>query len=562
MVDTVFVDKQTLVPAAWLNDVNRLTYKQTAGLSGNVPRSAESKLSNSVYVTDFGTKGNGTTDDDAPLFNAAIASGAKYIIVPWTTTNYLLLTPINHTTDAGSDRACGITWDFQTSTDLNPAPFGTCQILVKHTGHAFDMSGSRDCTFNNLCAYGDATTKPKTLIFSARNSAASDCGRHRFNNVRSVGFWTVCPLYMYGTEESEFDGLHLQNAEPGKSVVTITTNNIASLSSTFITIATGAQSTTVNNFWGGSYWQIGNSGMVNETCFYLDGVGDINIDGPHLFCQYGLAYVYISGVNQASIHIRIKNLRGEVSGSNQPLHGIYLGPASAPMTHQALCVNDCRLPCGTGAGTGFMVYADANINIASSNISGLYNSIGNGISFLGMVNTFVALQQNLVQGRATGIVSGNQFFGEDSNIQLSGTNSNNLIYGEDSFTPTITCAVPGDLNVVYSSRIGNISRVGRLVTITIALITSTFTHSTASGQFTISGIPAGFASAAGAVIGAVGAFGGFTSAGFTQLGAQASGGTSIFLVKSGSAQPLTNCAITDFPTGSTVTLYVTLTYFI
>jgi len=85
-----------------------------------------------------------------------------------------------------------------------------------------------------------------------------------------------------------------------------------------------------------------------------------------------------------------------------------------------------------------------------------------------------------------------------------------LGYAEGTWTPTVTFATPGDLSVVYSARTGIYTKVGRLVMVQFDIGTTTFTFSTAAGNFIISGLP--FASASGFFRGS-GAFPHFT--GFT-----------------------------------------------
>lgn len=58
-----------------------------------------------------------------------------------------------------------------------------------------------------------------------------------------------------------------------------------------------------------------------------------------------------------------------------------------------------------------------------------------------------------------------------------------------TFTPAITFETPGDLSVTCSLQSGRYTKNGRLVTIDIALRCETFTHSTASGAITITGMP-------------------------------------------------------------------------
>lgn len=57
------------------------------------------------------------------------------------------------------------------------------------------------------------------------------------------------------------------------------------------------------------------------------------------------------------------------------------------------------------------------------------------------------------------------------------------------WTPTLTFGRPGDLSIVYSTRIGQFSRIGDLVQCHFHIRTSNFNHSTAIGGARIAGLP-------------------------------------------------------------------------
>ncbi len=58
-----------------------------------------------------------------------------------------------------------------------------------------------------------------------------------------------------------------------------------------------------------------------------------------------------------------------------------------------------------------------------------------------------------------------------------------------TWTPTLTFATPGNLSVAYSTQTGSYERIGRLVTVRFHIVTSTFTHTTASGLCQVTGLP-------------------------------------------------------------------------
>lgn len=147
--------------------------------------------------------------------------------------------------------------------------------------------------------------------------------------------------------------------------------------------------------------------------------------------------------------------------------------------------------------------------------------------------------------------------------QNASANANTLDdYEEGVFTPVLSFVTPGNLSVVYNTQTAFYTKIGRQVTVSVAIDTSTFTHTTASGQMLISGVP--FTAlgtpnnrATGAVV-----FTGITKASYTQVSCIIEAGQSVITFQaSASAQPVSNVVATDMPTGGTVQLFLTITYF-
>lgn len=73
-----------------------------------------------------------------------------------------------------------------------------------------------------------------------------------------------------------------------------------------------------------------------------------------------------------------------------------------------------------------------------------------------------------------------------TSINFGGTALANYLQG--TWTPTFTCATPGDLSVVYATQSGTYTRIGNIVYVAWALeVTPTFT--TASGGIQVGGLP-------------------------------------------------------------------------
>src|SRR5688572_16415632 len=98
--------------------------------------------------------------------------------------------------------------------------------------------------------------------------------------------------------------------------------------------------------------------------------------------------------------------------------------------------------------------------------------------------------------------------------QNASSNANTLDdYEEGTWTPVVTFATPGDLNVAYTVQQGLYTKIGRKVTLQLAIVTSAFTHTTAAGSLQITGVL--FASSNGTYAGAM-YFQGITKANYTQ----------------------------------------------
>ena len=128
------------------------------------------------------------------------------------------------------------------------------------------------------------------------------------------------------------------------------------------------------------------------------------------------------------------------------------------------------------------------------------------------------------------------------------------------WTPELTFATPGDLNVEYSSQLARYKIIGsQLVYATFRLITSTFQHSTSEGQLRITGLPV-----AAGVIGAVGtlSFEGITKENYTNFTLRLNADQTFLTVSaSASAQDEAIVGADDVPSGGFVLLRGSILYF-
>ncbi len=148
--------------------------------------------------------------------------------------------------------------------------------------------------------------------------------------------------------------------------------------------------------------------------------------------------------------------------------------------------------------------------------------------------------------------------------QLASANPNTLDdYEEGTWTPTLTCATPGNLNVVYATRLGLYTRIGNTVVLWGSIVGSSFTHTTASGAILISGLPFTTNSTTGYFpMGAV-QWNGVTKANYTNLVFRIDANTANGRFSAmGSGVAASTVAITDLPTSGSVSFYFTIAYMV
>lgn len=147
-------------------------------------------------------------------------------------------------------------------------------------------------------------------------------------------------------------------------------------------------------------------------------------------------------------------------------------------------------------------------------------------------------------------------------VQNASSNANTLDdYEEGTWTPVLTFATPGNQSIAYTTQVGTYTKIGRLVTIQFEILTSTFTHTTASGNLQVTGLP--FTSLSTTGSGTVGSllWQGITKASYTNVYSQLSQNSAIMLfTASGSGQSASSIAFGDCPTGGTVRLVCVHSY--
>ena len=130
-------------------------------------------------------------------------------------------------------------------------------------------------------------------------------------------------------------------------------------------------------------------------------------------------------------------------------------------------------------------------------------------------------------------------------------------YEEGTWTPTLDFSTAGDLSVAYSVQEGSYTKIGNLVEVHFEVITSTFTHTTAAGQFFVAGLPFTAGDDSGTTVD----MRGWTKANYTSTGLQAELNTSrLYGAASGSGQSVSGLSPTDIPNAVVVGFKASATY--
>lgn len=130
-----------------------------------------------------------------------------------------------------------------------------------------------------------------------------------------------------------------------------------------------------------------------------------------------------------------------------------------------------------------------------------------------------------------------------------------------TWTPVFTFATPGNLSVTYSTQVGSYTKIGRQVTAWFSIVTSAFTHTSASGNATITGLPFAVQNVTGYFPRGPLQWGGITKANYTAVVCgPVLNTTNMVFQASGSGQASANIAAADMPTAGTVVLVGTISY--
>jgi hypothetical protein len=146
--------------------------------------------------------------------------------------------------------------------------------------------------------------------------------------------------------------------------------------------------------------------------------------------------------------------------------------------------------------------------------------------------------------------------------QVSATDVNTLDdYEEGTWTPTFSFSTNGDLSVTYTTQVGSYTKIGNTVRLAFNIVTSAFTHTTASGNAQIGTLPFSGANVTGLrQYGSI-QLSGITKANYTQASPYAEVNDATIRIQAwGSGQAVSNIAAADMPTGTTIWLRGIIVY--
>lgn len=177
---------------------------------------------------------------------------------------------------------------------------------------------------------------------------------------------------------------------------------------------------------------------------------------------------------------------------------------------------------------------------------GLY-PIYQQLKLAGMAN----LAQDLFIGRRSGVGTGipQTISAAQAKTILALSHVDLSDYEIGTFTPTFTAATPGTMSRTYTVQDGHYVRLGNRCLCTLRVAVSNWTKGTATGAFTIGGLPftQNSTTPQGAAQGAVSADG-WTKAGYTDLAVRVKGGAAdMAIMVSGSGVALVDLSIDDLP---------------
>jgi hypothetical protein len=475
--DTVAVEYELITDDPIVVGTSSLVFQLRYGANATYDQSAGEVAVSAVIINDYEHPGvvdrygtnavPGTTDMSDAFQTAVDVAAQRGCPVEWGKTRvYRLNSPIDCTQKRGII--------FNDLTNGRQAT-GECSIEIGHTGHGFDMSASTEFTFNEMTAKNVSGIVPASLFFIARNAGGSGADFHTFNKIRTASaaqFEDV--FYTVGSEMNSFADCSIYNARNNGSIFNHNSTNPKLLSSSFMTIATGAQSNVVFNHTRGKYFAVGSG----DACvFALERAGDFRfVQG--MWFSTGVAYIRMTG-DAASDHLTLRDIRGETDSSPTPQYGIHVNTTNTTgSSRHSYWTLDSVF--GVLDPAAYLLYFENTAEIGDLSIRGCHASSGRLLSTYLMRDAFIQHHTSTVVGRAGGTVQTSHFKGQRAQVSLLGTDSNNsgvdtangLTWqtGDTASQSAAACTGAITANSTWTAR-----KVGKNVTVTLPALSATAT---------------------------------------------------------------------------------------
>jgi hypothetical protein len=443
-----------------------------------------------MYVDRYGTNSIPGTTSMTAAFNAAVKV-AKYasltgafggLVRYGVTGTYLLDGPIDCTLSPGQLPSAN---GFTIRNEGNPLaitmnPPNTGSIIAKHTGHVFDCTGTVGLIFENVVVCTDITTYPKTCWFLARNSTDLSSQTIHLKDCRFYGKASIAIVYNFGSEN------YLQQActfiqvatDAGCKTCVFTSRNVFSQASTFQTVASTGQSTTVLSIRDGECQHQG--GSATSDILYFEGCSKVSINDVFLDSAPPStpirSLIYVDTTNSPTSTTNLRGISSEAQ-IHQSTYGLYFGNGAQVCSYWV--IDGCDL-----SGSTSKIFANVNVTCDDFHIRAISsdNSLGN-------INIAGTLQNSTIQEFATNIVIGtstnNVLMAPSSQLTVTTRNADNWIdTGVHTWTPGTGALTHGGVLTVSNKRV---EYHGQQVTVTV-IISDSVSLSCAAG-IAITGLP-------------------------------------------------------------------------
>jgi len=476
--------------------------------TGGVPTNVAAKLAQSVSVKDWGARGNGSADDRAAIQACINANPYKQIYFP--TGTYVISAGLTITVPGVYLQGAGIG-----------------NTVLKYTGTNGDA-----VTF-----YSTSTATTGTYL----STGGIDGIQIRRDSTATTGSGLrlrQCFLFDVGDVRIDnFPGSYLQE---GGAFIRI--KNIRVLMSLSI------YSAYVPGSWQYKFTAAPIDGGLYQQP-YTTQIACLQ-SGTQYLSEYGIWIMAADGITLADGYIAAAYtslLRFEPAYTGVNISSISMGTTYFDAVNQVGGTAGCVEAIDGGFGSGSLLN-----NIDISNCATIGNTPGKGLysnhpritSFKVDPSVFINCAGAEIDV-ASGDVTGDSWIG----ISLP-------------WTPTISFDTPGNLSVTYATQAGAFTRhKDGTATVDFTVETSAFTHTTASGDLQVAGLPASSPSSVTTRAYGACAFNGITKANYTTFQSfVGSNTTSVKFVASGSAQSLAFVVAGDCPTGGTMILSGSVTY--